>query len=420
MGCPSYITRLPDERFQATWPRRVAILGSTGSIGASALRVVRSSKGRLIPCALAGGENLSLLAAQAEAFRPNTLAVKDEHLVARLIRLLPKGYTPTILHGQAGYETIAALPEADVVLSAQSGAAGLRATYAAVCAGKVIALANKESLVMAGLLIRQKAAETGACILPVDSEHNAIFQCLAGEKLSAVSRLVITASGGPFFGKKREELRAIAPATALAHPNWSMGAKISIDSATLMNKGLEIIEAHHLYGMPLDKIDVAVHRQSIVHSLVEYADGSHIAQLGTPDMRTAIGHCLLWPERLPCGVEKLDLLKVGQLTFEAHDDATFPCLSLARRAQTAGNNMPVALNAANEIAVEAFLDARIPFLAISAIIEETLGHFQRRCKAGENFSLQTPAPSSAEASCLEDLLLLDAQAREYAQHQIAS
>ena len=407
MSSPSYITRLPDEAFRATWPRRIAVLGCTGSIGVSALQVVRAGKGRLVPVALAGGGNIALLARQAAEFHPPCLAVKDESLVEPLRRLLPEGYHPAILHGQAGYEAVARLDEADLVLSAQSGAAGLRATYAAIGAGKVVALANKESLVMAGECIRSKAAETGAVILPVDSEHNAIFQCLGGERLEAVRRLIITASGGPFFGKNREELRSIAPETALAHPNWSMGAKISIDSATLMNKGLEIIEAHHLYGLPLEQIDVAVHRQSIVHSLVEFDDGSQLAQLGTPDMRTAISHCLHWPERVACGVEKLDLLKVGQLTFEQHDDAVFPCLSLARKAQNAGNHMPVVLNAANEVAVEAFLHSRLAFLAIGETIGKTLDHFVE-------LRNKHPVNSPPAESPLDSLLFLDAQAREYA------
>jgi 1-deoxy-D-xylulose-5-phosphate reductoisomerase len=393
-----YISALPVHAWQEKHPRTLAILGSTGSIGRSTLEVLRLQKERFHLAALAGARNIPLLAKQAVEFRPEHLGVLEESSIAELRSLLPPGYTPVIVAGQRGFETLAALPEVSMVLSAQTGAAGLRATFAAVRAGKVIALANKESLVLAGDLIRAACAKSGACILPVDSEHNAIFQCLSGGFIGIpqppdpdpyrrvaetdiaqtafaapwVSRLILTASGGPFFGQSRGSLQKIRPDQALAHPNWNMGAKITNDSATLMNKGLELIEAHHLYGLPLSAIDVLVHKESIIHSLVEYTDGSQLAQLGQPDMRVPIAYCLGWPDRLQTGVPRLDLAALGSLSFARPDERTFPCLGLARQAQEAGRGCPVVLNAANEEAVAAFLERRIGFYGIADVVAEAL------------------------------------------------
>ncbi len=394
-----YISRLPESG--RSGPRRLALMGSTGSIGASALSVIAANPERFAVTVLAGGRNAASLAEQAAAHRPPYLAVLDEAARAALIPLLPAGYAPEILAGPDGYAALAALDCVDVVLSAQVGAAGLAATHAAAKAGKIIALANKESLVLAGDLIRDLCAETGAAVLPVDSEHNAIFQCLAhvlaGRARDAVNRIILTASGGPFRGKSAAFLETVTPAQALAHPNWSMGAKISIDSATMMNKGLEIIEAHHLYGLPQDRIDVLVHPQSIVHSLVEFADGGLLAQMGPPDMRLAIAHCLAWPERLPPPLPPLDMTKTAALTFEEADLSVFRCLGLAREALRCGRGLPIVLNAANEMAVAAFLEGRLPFTGIAAAVERAM---ERQARHGAD------APAS-----MEDILLLDRETR---------
>ncbi len=443
-----YISPLPGTAWRQAWPRRLSVLGSTGSIGVSALDVIRRQPEDFHLFALAGARNLTLLARQAAEFRPPFLGVLEETSVAELRRLLPAGYSPQILHGPEGYAELARLPEAHVVLSAQVGAAGLYATAAAVTAGKVIALANKESLVLAGHLIRRLCERSGAVILPVDSEHNAIFQCLAGSgalysedgaetrpttqstdeahgtapsqpggtggnhfprrgpgqspgfsPAHTVSRLILTASGGPFRGKSAAELAAVTVEDALAHPNWNMGAKITIDSATLMNKGLEMIEAQHLYGLPLSAIDVLVHKESIVHSLVEFADGSQLAQLGVPDMRVPIAYCLGFPRRLDTGVRRLNLAEAGALTFAPPDEALFPCLGLARQAQEAGNGSPVVLNAANEMAVEAFLLRRIGYLDIARIVERALAEH-----AAKTYSWDEP-------DTLEGIMALDAHTR---------
>jgi 1-deoxy-D-xylulose-5-phosphate reductoisomerase len=280
------------------------------------------------------------------------------------------------------------------VLAAQVGAAGLVPALAAARAGKVLCLANKEALVLAGDLFRRTCADSGAVVLPVDSEHNALFQALAGHDGRQAERLILTASGGPFRSWTADQIRAVTPAQALRHPNWSMGAKISIDSATMMNKGLEIIEAVHLYGATPEEVDVVVHPQSIVHSLVEYADGSQLAPLGVPDMEIPIGYCLGYPQRLAIGLERLDLAKIGTLTFEAPDPVRFPCLRLAREALAAGSAYPVVLNAANEVAVQAFLDGRITFPGIARLIEEMLS-----------------MRSLTSAQELDDILALDALTR---------
>ncbi len=408
----AYISSLPETA--PPFPRRVAVMGSTGSIGVNALAVMDANRDRFAAVALAGGRNAALLAGQAAAWRPPHLAVLDERvrdeLRERLAALDANGYSPEIHVGPEGYADLAALPEADVVLSAQVGAAGLAATHAAVVAGKTVALANKESLVLAGALLREEAARSGAVILPVDSEHNAIFQCLMGEWLhgrrgKGVSRLVLTASGGPFRGKTAAEVENASPGKALAHPNWSMGAKITIDSATMMNKGLEIIEAHHLYGVSPEAIDVLVHPQSVVHSLVAFTDSSMLAQAGPADMRIAISHCLGWPERVENRVPPLDLTAAAALTFEKPDVSVFRCLALAREALRYGNGMPVVLNAANEVAVEAFLAGRMPFGGIARLVEKGM---ERHAAA---MAPQCP-------TTLDEIMDLDRTSRLHAQEDL--
>ena len=359
----------------ADFPRTVSILGCTGSIGVSALAVIERHPALFRVAALAGGRNAERLAEQAARLRPAHLGVLDETVEARLRPLLPPDYSPEIHIGPAGYVRLAELPEADLILSSIVGAAGFAPTLAAARAGKRIALANKESLVLGGHLIREACHASGAIILPVDSEHNALFQGLCGHDApdgDELHRLILTASGGPFRGLGRERLGAVTRVDALRHPNWDMGAKITIDSATLMNKGLEFIEACQLYGLPPERIEVVVHPQSIVHSLVEYVDGSQLAHLGVPDMRIPIAYCLCFPRRVPLGMQRLRLAEVGTLTFEEPDPACFPCLRLAREAYEAGPSHPVVLNAANEIAVELFLNERIAFLDIPAAIESAL------------------------------------------------
>lgn len=393
MNNASYISSLQPPRGLAferpPFPRALVIMGATGSIGVSALDVIARHPDKFEVPALAGGRNAARLAEQAAAFRPPYLAVLDAQTARELQENLPAGYRPEILIGPEGYAALAALPEADMILSAQSGAAGLAATLSAVRAGKLVALANKESLVLAGELIRAECARSNAVLLPVDSEHNALFQALGPEPLSRVRKLILTASGGPFRGKKRGDLLAVTPETALKHPNWSMGAKISIDSATLMNKGLEVIEAHHLYGLPSEQIDVLVHPESIIHSLVEFNDTSMLAQLGPPDMRVAIAHCLAWPERIAPGPAPLDLLALGRLTFEDVDHATFPCLNLARSTLLPGGPSPVVLNAANEVAVAAFLTKHLTFLGIAELVRAALDQ------------VTTPAPPQSQAEIMD-------------------
>ena len=390
-----YISSMPDVRYAQTFPRSIVILGSTGSIGTSALNVIKEQPEQFTVVGLAGARNITLLAQQAKQWRPAYLAVLDENAAKELRAALPSDYKPEILIGGDGYAYMAQLPEASTVLSAQVGAAGLRATFAAAEAGKVIALANKESLVLAGDLIRDVCSRTGAVLLPVDSEHNAIFQALAGHDDAEVRRIILTASGGPFRGKNRDFLSTVTSKEALAHPNWSMGPKISIDSATLMNKGLEVIEAYHLYGVPLDTIEVVVHPQSIIHSLVEYNDGSQIAHMGPPDMRIAIGYCIGWPKIMKTGVTPLDLISCGDLTFEKPDILSFPCLELAREALRGEKGLCVVLNAANEIAVDLFLQDKIEFLQIPELIR----------KAMNAHDMVTPAS-------IEDIIALDKATRE--------
>lgn len=354
--------------------RQVAVLGATGSIGTSALDVIARHPGAMRASVLAAGRNVGALLEACRRHRPDHAAIADEAALPALRDGLRAAGLDTRAH--AGMDAIAALAGdagSDTVVAAIVGAAGLDSTLAAARAGKALLLANKESLVLAGELVMAAAREHGARVIPIDSEHNAIFQCLPADgDCRDVRRLVLTASGGPFRGRRREELAAVTPAQAVAHPRWSMGPKISVDSATLMNKGLEVIEAHHLFGLPAARIDVLVHPQSLVHSLVEFIDGSTLAQLGLPDMRTALAVGLGWPRRIASGVGGLDLLAQGRLDFEAPDTAAFPCLRLAYQALDAGGTAPAVLNAANEEAVSAFLQGRIGFLTIPALVEDAL------------------------------------------------
>jgi 1-deoxy-D-xylulose-5-phosphate reductoisomerase len=351
--------------------KRIVILGSTGSIGRNSLWVAERFPDRFQVVGLAAGRNIELLAEQVQRFRPRVVSVLTTELAGELRRRLPSA--TEVLAGLSGYQQVAALPEAELVLSAMVGAAGLMPTLAAIRAGKEVALANKETLVMAGDLVTTEVGRHQVMLLPVDSEHSAIFQALAGHRRQDLKRIVLTASGGPFLHATLDDLHRVIPAQALAHPNWRMGPKVTIDSATLMNKGLEVIEARWLFDLGLPQIAIAIHPQSIVHSLVEYIDGSVIAQLGIPDMRVPIAYALSYPERLPLDLPPLDLPAAQNLTFLEPDRARFPCLGLAFAALQAGGTMPAVLNAANEVAVEAFLAGRIPFLAIGAVVEETLG-----------------------------------------------
>ena len=392
-----YITELPSSEWENSFPRPVVLLGSTGSIGVNTLRIIEKHPDLFQVVALAGGRNVERLIEQALRWRPRYLGIQTEEGRKALLAALPSGYEPEILVGPQGYAELASLPEASTVLSAQMGAAGLRATMAAAEAGKVICLANKESLVLAGGMLRETCARTGAVILPVDSEHNAVFQGLRGRNPETVRRIILTASGGPFRGKKRDFLATVTPAQALKHPNWSMGAKITIDSASMFNKALEIIEAHWLFDMPPEKIQVVVHPQSIVHSAVEFADGAVLAQLGVPDMRVPIAYAMTYPRRIPTGSKPLDLFSIGTLTFEPGDPVRFPALRLAGECLNAGGAACTILNGANEMAVAAFLRDEIPFGAISRIVEGTL-----------------EACGAMPADTLEDIFHADLEARRVA------
>ncbi|MDA8160476.1 MAG: 1-deoxy-D-xylulose-5-phosphate reductoisomerase [Desulfobacteraceae bacterium] len=351
--------------------KNIAILGSTGSIGRNVLEVVRQYPGRFRVLGLAAGRNLALLKEQIEAFRPELVSVASETELAELRRLLARDWHHRLVCGQRGAERVAALDGVEMVVSAIVGAAGLPPTVAAIQAGKDIALANKETLVMAGPLIMEAVSRMQVALLPVDSEHNAIFQALAAGRREDVRRLVLTASGGPFRERASADLWEVTPEQALRHPNWSMGAKISIDSATLMNKGLEVIEAHFLFGVPLERIEVLVHPQSVVHSLVEYIDGSLISQMGVADMRIPIAYALAYPERLRLNLPPLNLIN-QPMTFAAPDFKKFPCLKLAYQAGRQGGLMPAIMNAANEVAVAAFLSRRLRFPEIALCVAETM------------------------------------------------
>jgi len=352
--------------------KRIAILGSTGSIGRSALAVVDAHPSRLQVAALAAGDNAALLAEQINQYKPRVAAIATAAGLDRLRSALSSAAATRVLSGAEGLLEVASHPEVDVVICASAGTAGLEAVLAAIEAGKTIALANKEVLVMAGALVMEAAQRNRVSILPVDSEHNAIHQCLHGRNPDEIRRLILTASGGPFRALPEADLERVRPEAALRHPTWQMGRKITIDSATLMNKGLEVIEAHWLFGVDADRIDVLIHPQSIVHSMVELNDGSVIAQLGITDMRLPIQYACSYPERWDTALPTLNLAKAGRLEFHepAHD--RFPCLALAYRALRAGGTLPVVLNAANEVAVEAFLDGKLGFTAIPRVIEKTM------------------------------------------------
>ena len=357
--------------------KQLSILGSTGSIGRNVLRIVEMFPDRFRVTALTAKNNVELLARQVERFRPDIAVVFDDDGLDRLDSLLPAEVKVEILSGADGYKIAAEHGEGGMVVAAMMGAAGLAPTLAAIAAGKEIALANKETLVMAGELVMDRASRNGVTIRPIDSEHSAIFQCLSGQRREDLDRILLTASGGPFRKTPREDFDRITPADALKHPNWDMGRKITIDSATLMNKGLEVIEAKWLFGVPENQIRVVVHPQSIVHSMVAFRDGSVMAQLGLPDMKGAIAYALSYPERLPIQQPAPDFAALGELTFEEPDTARFPCLNLAFAACAVGGTMPAVLNAANEVAVEAFLMGKIPFTAIPEVIESTLGRHDR-------------------------------------------
>lgn len=394
------VTSLPSEHSKpATKPRKVTVLGSTGSVGCSTLDLVRRSPGSFDVVALTAQTNAAALAEQAKEFGAELAIIGDESKRPELERALA-GTGIEVGAGRAALLEAATRP-ADWVMAAIVGTAGLAPTLNAVRQGAHVALANKECLVSAGHVFLREVEAAGATLLPVDSEHNAIFQVLEQDRLDCVDKITLTASGGPFLKKSMEEMRRATPAQAVAHPQWSMGAKISVDSATLMNKGLEVIEAHYLFPVGLEKLDVVIHPQSIIHSMVAYKDGSVLAQLGSPDMRTPIGYALAWPERMETPSEKLDLAKIGQLTFEAPDIERFPALGIAREALRLGGSAPAVINAANEIAVAAFLAEHIGFLEISACVADVLDR-------------HLAANTTSTPKNLEEVLELDKIAREKA------
>lgn len=352
--------------------KALSLLGSTGSIGQNVLAVVRQFPDRFRIVGLSAGRNIQLLAQQVIEFEPEWVAIGDPDLIPSLAAKLPAGYRNRLVAGTEGNCHLATLPTADMVVSAVVGAVGLLPALAAIHAGKNVGLANKETLVMAGRLIMDAVRTHGVRLLPIDSEHSAIFQALEAGRREDVARIILTASGGPFRTWKAEALASVVPDQALAHPNWAMGRKISIDSATLMNKGLEVIEARWLFDISPEQIEVVVHPESIVHSLVEYQDGSVVAQLGIPDMRIPIAYALSYPERIELGLKRLNLAQCGGLAFEQPDMERFPALRLAYDALAAGGVMPATLNAANEVAVDAFLAGRIGFTQITGIVAKAL------------------------------------------------
>jgi len=356
----------------------LTILGSTGSIGKSTLDVVARHPGKYCVTALTAQRQDDVLLEQCKQFKPRYAVLMDDEAAARMVLKMAAANLQTeVLCGIEALERVASLPEVDAVMAAIVGAAGLRPTLAAARAGKKVLLANKETLVMAGAVFMDAVHASGSVLLPIDSEHNAIFQAMPHDYSGnlahkGISKILLTASGGPFRDTPLTDLQNVTPEQACAHPNWSMGRKISVDSATMMNKGLEVIEAHWLFNAPVDTIQVVVHPQSVIHSMVQYVDGSVIAQMGNPDMRTPIAYALAYPERMASGVEPLDLFKVATLSFEPPDFVRFPCLKLAYQALRAGGTAPAILNAANEIAVEAFLNGKITFLSIPRLIEDVL------------------------------------------------
>ncbi|WP_411288184.1 1-deoxy-D-xylulose-5-phosphate reductoisomerase [Phenylobacterium sp.] len=382
-------------------PRSVSVLGSTGSIGVSTLDLFEQAGVEVEVVALTAGRNADRLADQALRWRPRIAVVQDEAALPRLRERL-KGSGIETAAGSAAVADVAAA-EAQWVMSAIVGFAGLAPTLAAAKAGAVIALANKESLVCAGPSLLRMAKLAGGAVVPVDSEHSAIFQVLDPQSAAHVTRLILTASGGPFRTWSRQQMSGATPDQALAHPNWSMGAKISVDSATMMNKGLEVIEASYLFAMPPERIEVLIHPQSIIHSLVEYADGSTLAQLGPPDMRAPIACAFAWPDRLPWPAPRLDLVKSGPLTFEEPDPERFPALAIAKQALAAGGRAPAAMNAANERAVSAFLDRKIGFLDIAGVVADTLERMERQGLA-----------AGADDDAVEGARVTDAAARRVA------
>ncbi|MDH2915964.1 MAG: 1-deoxy-D-xylulose-5-phosphate reductoisomerase [Gallionella sp.] len=388
--------------------QRLTVLGSTGSIGKSTLDVVARHPDKYRIVALTANQQDELLFEQCQIFKPRYAVLLDEAAGERLKkRIQIEGIATEVLCGTTALETVSTLPEVDAVMAAIVGAAGMPPTLAAANAGKKILLANKETLVLAGHLFMEAIRRSGSALLPIDSEHNAIFQALprdyAGDmRASGVSKILLTASGGPFRNTPLEQLQTVTPEQACAHPNWSMGRKISVDSASMMNKGLEVIEAHWLFNASADDIQVVVHPQSVIHSMVQYVDGSVLAQLGNPDMRTPIAYALAYPERIDSGVAPLDLFHIAKLDFVAPDFVRFPCLALAYQALRAGGTVPALLNAANEVAVAAFLDRKIAFLDIPRLIESVLGRVARH-----------------EVHVLQDVLDADKAAREAAQEWIA-
>jgi len=379
--------------------KKLAILGATGSIGTQALDVVARSGGELVPVALSAARDHAGLVELARAHGVRRIALSDEHAAARAAEAWTEG---EVLGGVDGLVRLVAESDADLVLNAIVGSAGLGPTVVALTEGIDVALANKESLVVGGELVMALAEATGAQLIPVDSEHSALHQLIAAEHsrgAGSIERLTLTASGGPFRGRTRAELEDVTVQEALRHPTWAMGGKITIDSATLMNKGLELIEAHHLFGTPYERIDVVVHPQSIIHALVTLCDGATLAHLGHPDMRVPIAYALHHPERVDVPVQPLDLAAVGALTFEAPDEDAFPCLRLAREAADAGGTAPCVMNAANEVAVHAFLNERLGFMGIAAVIEGTL----ERVGSGpvHSFDSLTTADSAARAAATE-------------------
>jgi 1-deoxy-D-xylulose-5-phosphate reductoisomerase len=381
-------------------PRRISILGSTGSVGCNTVDLLLRDPGAFEVEALTARSNVGLLAQQARELRPRMAVIADESLYGALKEALT-GTNVAVAAGAAALEEAAAL-DADLVMAAIVGAAGLKPTLAAVARGATVALANKECLVCAGDVMMREVKRSGAVLLPVDSEHSAIFQVFDFDNVEAIERIILTASGGPFLNLDLDLMKDVTPEQAVDHPNWDMGAKISVDSATMMNKGLEVIEASYLFPLPEDRIEVLIHPQSVVHSLVGYADGSVLAQLGTPDMRTPIAYALAWPRRRPSPAARLDLVRVGQLTFLPLDSRRFPALGLARQALKSGGAAPTVLNAANEVAVQGFLNGEIGFLDIIRVVSGALDRTPR-----------------ASVATVEDVIAVDHAARALAGEQVA-
>lgn len=379
--------------------RCISLLGSTGSIGTQTLEIVRNLN--LSVCALAANSNITLLENQIREFKPQLVAVFDLN-AAKQLKLSVADTPVRIVQGMDGLCEAASLQQADVIVNSVVGMVGLQPTLTAIHAKKDVALANKETLVAGGSLVMRAAREYGVKILPVDSEHSAIFQCMEGcPEKKALKRIILTASGGPFFGKSRRELRDVTPEQALKHPNWNMGAKVTIDSATMMNKGLEIMEAYWLFGLPESQIDVVVHRESVIHSMIEYQDNSIIAQLGVPDMRIPIQYSLTWPQRLQSPVKQLSLTDYGKLTFFQPDYDTFACLGICKQALKRGGLAPAAANAANEVAVGLFLNRKIDFLQIGEIVRHAMEQ-----------------QKDADAGSIDDILNADRAARDCAMQTV--